>query len=278
MGKFDGWLIATDFDETIRPHRGLTPVSAENLAAAERFMAEGGLFTLATGRDPRSYLFIRHLVPVNAPAILSNGAVLFDGETGESLYEGFLPFTVREDMKKAIEAFPGTGMEIHRGVHVCGAPLNDAVREHMRHMGEEPVEADRRRVLYPWTKVAMIVDAPLHEENETAHALAAWIMDTFPGRYEAVPSGAIVDVAAAGHDKGTGVRRLAEMLDIDPEKVVCAGDSWNDLPMLRSAARAFAPSNAIEAVRTEPGVTVVGPSEVCLRDIVEILEREAGPA
>ena len=165
-------------------------------------------------------------------------------------------------------------MEIHRGAHVCAAPGNDAVREHLRRMGEDMIEADSRRVMYPWTKVALIVDAPLGEENDTAHAVAAWITEKFPDLYEAVPSGAIVDVAAAGNTNGTGVQRLAEILDIAPERVVCVGDSWNDLSMLRIAGRAFAPANALEAVREEPGVTTVGPSSVCLRDVLDILERD----
>ena len=58
------------------------------------------------------------------------------------------------------------------------------------------------------------------------------------------------------------MRRLASLLDIAPGKVVCVGDSWNDLPMLRAAGRAFAPANALEAVRAEPGVITVGESGV----------------
>lgn len=84
----------------------------------------------------------------------------------------------------------------------------------------------------------MVLVAPdeIRAESETAHALCAWIAAQFPGRYEAVPSGALVDVVAAGSDKGSGVRRLAEFLDILPENIVCIGDGWNDIPMLRAAA------------------------------------------
>ena len=40
-------------------------------------MEAGGAFTVATGGDTVSFLSIRHRFSVNAPAVLSNGAVIF---------------------------------------------------------------------------------------------------------------------------------------------------------------------------------------------------------
>lgn len=100
----------------------------------------------------------------------------------------------------------------------------------------------------------------------------AWLEENCPGRYDAAPSGAIVDVACAGSTKGTGVLRLLEYLGAGREGLFCAGDGWNDLPMLRLAHRAFAPETALAAVRQEPGITVTGSRRRCLRDIVELLE------
>ena len=65
----------------------------------------------------------------------------------------------------------------------------------------------------------------------------------------------------------------AELLDIAPEKVACVGDSWNDLPMLRAAGRAFAPADALGEIRAEPGVVTVGDCPVCIRDVVELLRK-----
>ena len=120
-GKFEGYLLVADFDDTFCPEHG-APVPEENRRAAQYFMDEGGLFTIATGRDVRSYYSIREKFTVNAPLVLSNGAVIFDGESGESWYESFLPFSCRSDLIAARDAFPGTGVEVHRGadVRVCG--------------------------------------------------------------------------------------------------------------------------------------------------------------
>lgn len=56
-GKFEGYLLVADFDDTFCPEHG-APVPEENRRAAQHFMDEGGLFTIATGRDVRSYYSI----------------------------------------------------------------------------------------------------------------------------------------------------------------------------------------------------------------------------
>ena len=272
-GKFEGYLLVADFDDTFCPEHG-APVPEENRRAARRFMDEGGLFTIATGRDVRSYYSIRDKFTVNAPLVLSNGAVIFDGESGESWYESFLPFSCRNDLTAARDAFPGTGMEVHRGadVRVCGS--NATLEKHLSRMGVPVSEADPGHILYPWTKVVLVAPDEIRAESETAHALCAWIAAQFPGRYEAVPSGALVDVVAAGSDKGSGVRRLADFLDILPENIVCIGDGWNDIPMLRAAGRAFAPETALPEVLALPGVTKLGAPDRCVRDVINRLEAE----
>ena len=272
-GKFEGYLLVTDFDDTFCPEHG-APVPEENRRAARRFMDEGGLFTIATGRDVRSYYSIRDKFTVNAPLVLSNGAVIFDGESGESWYESFLPFSCRNDLTAARDAFPGTGMEVHRGadVRVCGR--NTTLEEHLSRMGVPVSEADPGHILYPWTKAVLVAPDELRAESKTAHALCAWIGERYPGRYEAVPSGALVDVVAAGSDKGSGVRRLADFLDILPEHVVCIGDGWNDIPMLRAAGRAFAPETALPEVLALPNVTKLGAPDRCIRDVINRLEAE----
>ena len=84
----------------------------------------------------------------------------------------------------------------------------------------------------------------------------------------------MVDVVAAGSDKGSGVRRLAEVLDILPENIVCIGDGWNDIPMLRAAGRAFAPETALPEVLALPGVTKLSAPGRCIRDVIDRLEAD----
>ena len=49
MGKFSGVLLATDYDDTL--YSSDCTISQENRQAIARFVAEGGLFCISTGRS-----------------------------------------------------------------------------------------------------------------------------------------------------------------------------------------------------------------------------------
>ena len=50
-------------------------------------------------------------------------------------------------------------------------------------------------------------------------------------------------------DKGVAVEKLMRYLDINREKVICVGDSINDMPMLRYAGMGVAMGNAQDKVK-----------------------------
>ena len=53
-----------------------------------------------------------------------------------------------------------------------------------------------------------------------------------------------LEVTKLGIDKGTAVKKLADILGIKIEEVIAAGDSFNDLPMLKAAGTSVAVENA----------------------------------
>lgn len=88
MGKFDGVLLASDFDNTIlnteRPRRTgcpIPPISQRNVEALLYFMDNGGRFAVATGRALPAFRMFAEQVPMNAPAVVCNGGALYDFKT-----------------------------------------------------------------------------------------------------------------------------------------------------------------------------------------------------
>lgn len=61
-------------------------------------------------------------------------------------------------------------------------------------------------------------------------------------------SGEYIDITPRDSDKGRAVQYLAKYWDINPENVICAGDSANDIAML-AAAKAIAVGNAYSEVK-----------------------------
>ena len=68
MGKFDGILLASDFDDTLYDYNLRIP--ERNLEAIRYLIREGGRFTVSTGRAHRTFAPFAPLVPMNAPAVL----------------------------------------------------------------------------------------------------------------------------------------------------------------------------------------------------------------
>ena len=58
-----------------------------------------------------------------------------------------------------------------------------------------------------------------------------------------------VDFTNAGVDKAAAVRVLAQMLGVDAPKMVAAGDSYNDLPMLRLCGHSIAMGDAPDELK-----------------------------
>ena len=87
MGKFTGVLLCSDYDNTIVDTAAVMRGEIEEalpgektLQAVEYFMAEGGRFAVATGRALAAFIKQAKTIPMNAPAVLYNGAALADGE------------------------------------------------------------------------------------------------------------------------------------------------------------------------------------------------------
>ena len=91
MGKFDGVLLASDYDDTLYDKK--FSISPENRAAVDYFLREGGIFTVSTGRSLKNFSIQMELerLPVNAPVILANGAAIHDFSAGETLWQRTLP-------------------------------------------------------------------------------------------------------------------------------------------------------------------------------------------
>mgnify|MGYP003301924438 CR=1 FL=1 len=76
MGIYSDILLTVDFDRTLTAPDSTIP--ARNIEAIEYFMANGGIFTVNTGRSVPMYSSKLDLVPVNAPLLLYNGSAAYD--------------------------------------------------------------------------------------------------------------------------------------------------------------------------------------------------------
>lgn len=278
MGKFDGVLLASDFDNTLiyteDALRNGTPVpelSAGNREALEYFMAGGGRFSVATGRALAAFMNYAGLVPINAPCVVCNGAAIYDFAQGEYLEFALLDGVALQRGQAVLDAFPSVGCEAYHIDNVIHAVHPNAIthqHEHITHVAV--VECPSLpEVPLPLGKLLFEEDRPVLEQVKAFLAARGWDRD-----YELIYSGKfLLEMTRRGANKGGMVRRLADMLHVAPENLYCVGDEANDLPMLAAAAEGFAPANCIEQVKHSGATLVADAREDALADVIARLDR-----
>ena len=258
MGRFDGVLLASDFDNTLlytedalRSGGPVPDLPERNRQALEYFIAEGGRFAVATGRALAAFIRYADMVPMNAPGVVCNGAAIYDFAKGEYLETAMLDAAARERGQAGLDGFTNDSCRQHE--HITKAALT-----------EMPSLLD---VPLPLGKILFEAEHGLLEEVLAFLQAQGWAED-----YELIFSVShLLEMTTRGANKGGMVRRLAARLGIPMERVYCAGDEANDISMLTAAAEGFAPCNCSEAVRA-CGATIVGHArEGAVADIVERL-------
>ena len=262
MGKFTGLLLASDYDNTLtytaealRLCAPMPPVSDVNQAALRYFMAEGGVFSVATGRAKPAFEVVARGVPMNGPTILFNGAAIYDFAAGRYLYTAFLPDIVRTHIAQTLRALPFAAVELyHDDNSIHALQPNEVTRRHL-HVTHSPTVIVDSMAQVPSPISKALFSTEEQHLNDLLDYLRAqpWYHD-----YEVVPSAVtLVELTAKGANKGGMVVRMAQMLGISRENVVCVGDHANDISMLTWAGLGCAPANAIPQVRETPGVHVL---------------------
>ena len=265
MGKFDGVLLVSDFDDTLYGED--MQIAPANLTALDYFTREGGIFTVATGRAHPTFAPHARCAPINAPVVLSNGSALYDFRDNSMVYETVLPLRVQEDLIQVARDIPEIGFEAYHNDEIYVYQPNDVTASHLRRAGATAQEVPIDRMPLPWSKVI------LQQRNEILLETQRYMLQRWADHYEVIFSNAVLlELTRKGSNKGGMVSYLANYLGIDSKKIYCVGDNQNDIPMLAISAIPFAPSNCAQAVKDWGARILCSCEEGCVAQIVDILD------
>ena len=228
-------LIASDLDGTLLHSDGT--VSPRTRIAIRAALDAGLAFAFVTARPPRYIAHLAEAAGVSGLAVCSNGAILYDiGRRSVIHHERLAPAIARELVDAVREALPEIAFAVEHGDSLAYEPHFPPFAEDL------PARIDHVHAFCDEDLVKLLI---LHPEHE-AETLADLVRDAVGTRAQVNHSGGprIVEIAAAGVSKATGLARLCDELGIDREEVVAFGDMPNDLPMLALAGRAVAVANA----------------------------------
>ncbi|MEE0749040.1 HAD-IIB family hydrolase [Evtepia sp.] len=266
MGKFDGVLLVSDFDDTLYgPDLRVPPANVE---AIDYFVKGGGTFTVATGRAHPTFAPHAQCVAINAPVILSNGSALYDFRAGRMVYETFLPDRAREDLQQVARAIPEIGFEAYHHDDIYVYQPNAVTWNHLGRAGMEAAEVPIGQMPLPWSKVI------LQQKNDVLLRTQQYMLERWGDVYEVIFSNLVLlELTRKGSNKGGMVDYLVRYLGMDPQKVYCVGDNQNDIPMLARSAIPFAPANCAPEVKDWGARVLCSCQEGCVAQVVEELAR-----
>jgi hydroxymethylpyrimidine pyrophosphatase-like HAD family hydrolase len=238
-------LLALDLDGTLLKDDGT--IDPRDDAAIRRARAAGCAVTLATGRVTASTLHVARALGLDVPLVCADGRILAHPQSGASVELYACPR--RREALAILRELGLAPLQItpHEIVHEASA---------LEHLGH---------VTSVWEKVecAVIDDVPGEHavmllgigEPIAVYRAREVLSERFTDTVDvsAYPLGAgphAVRLRAPGHDKRTGLERIARLLAVPRERVAAVGDWFNDVGMLEWAGRSFAMGGAPEAVRT----------------------------
>ena len=271
MGKFENIIIVSDVDGTfLGKDSRMVP---ENLEAIEYFKKEGGLFTIATGREAYS---IPHRIPMiadlcNAPVIACNGAYIWDAQHDRILLEEFLPEPeISRIVDAARTACPDVSLRIAcGGIHLTDKdyPILRPVaqrypgRIHLRPYEEIPHDQ--------WHQVTWMGDPAALEQVRRV------IKPHFKDCLCSLGGQTLLEVHALNATKGAMLSRLKSLIGKENAALWAIGDYENDYLMLTMADRCAMPANGIDKLREIPGiVTVCDHDEGAIAGLIRHIEKE----
>lgn len=276
---FSDVFLTVDFDRTLTAPDSTIPEN--NLEAIGWFMANGGAFTVNTGRSvPMCREKIIGKVPVNAPLLLYNGSAAYDTQKEE--FVQYYPLDADPDalMADLCSRFPDLIVEVQ------GLEGHHVMRENQRwkqfSITNRCAHSVVDKVPLPLIKLAIYTNIgengvpslyeQVPQELARLQQVIEYVEDAYGDKlvvFRACPR--LVDIHAKGCNKLQIARDVQKQLG--RKILVCVGDGENDLTMLEGADYAFCPADGVVAERF-PNVCKCADgavAEVIYKKIPEIL-------
>lgn len=244
-------LIVSDFDGTLANSQN--EVGKENIQAINRYVSDGGIFAVCTGRILPSILPRVRGIGLKGLVIACQGSVVADIESGK---------IIRNIKLDSVQT-----------AHVC-AEL-EAIGANVQAFTDEgfytdiPAEAESLKLYESITGInAKHVDMPVSsyilQHNISCHKVATLIAyeeqaelfkkltAIFKDEFEVTCSAKVlIEITPVGENKGTALEFLADHYGV-PKALTCAvGDNLNDLSMIKAAGYGVAVGNASPALKEQ---------------------------
>ncbi len=266
-------ILATDLDGTL--NNDFHEITKGNKEAISQAVKEGMKVLICSGRSPASiepYAKNAGLAEKGFYGIGFNGCVVFEADTMKTIYEKRLE---KEKALKIIELIKKAD---------SSAPIMAYVRQDLVYYetGKDYICAYSDRVKI---KREEIGDFSASIKEDVFKVIICWEPERLKAVYDALKdevgqygfmfysSPNLLEFSPLGSDKSTGVKFLAKYLNVDMNEVICVGDNYNDLEMVREAGLGVAVKNAVKELKeTADYVTLKDNNEDAVKEVLDMVK------
>lgn len=268
MRKFEGVLLASDFDGTLAGSDGKIP--ERNIEAVKYFISEGGKFTVSTGRTKIGFHKFSESF-INAPVILGNGAMAYDYKTDETVFVNSIDSENAEILRRVYEMNSPLSMELYSVDHKAYVLSPD--KRSIDHFAglqitDYKIISDITEDIFPLVKVMLSVGEKTFEVQKN-------LQNNDMGNMLYIPcDGSFVEILSKNAGKGKALSQLADYFGFDKNDIYAVGDGSNDTDMIIAAAIGFVPESGSAFAKNVADELVCSSDEGAVADAVMYLDNK----
>ncbi|WRS28116.1 Cof-type HAD-IIB family hydrolase [Oscillospiraceae bacterium MB08-C2-2] len=263
--RIQDMVIMSDVDGTLitRDHKR----SARNVEALNRFIAKGGRFGLSTGRVPIQLKELLGHLPINFPCVMYNGGMIYDYNTGKILKDWVLPEQARPYFRMVEEAVPTCeALVVSDNYYIIreDTTLKDQQNDKGRRYAFCP---DLDKIPLPWRKGLFFID-----ESQFDAFYEHVNNGNYPGVRFVATNYRLQEMLPEGCSKATALTELVKMENVPLQNLVCIGDFYNDMEMIKLAGIGVTLKDSPQDLKDAADLVVGTCQDGALADLVEYLE------
>ena len=267
---FENWLVVSDIDGTLN-NKIRRPVERNQLAIRE-FTERGGNFTLASGRLTSSLERNYNRITANQPAVVLNGAGLYDYKKREMIWRRTIEKKGRDFVKYIYGEFDEIFKSVDIGVYFddyvyvvksglfqkITTHFDKAKHEYVNSIDEVPDEGWMKVIFWSNPLTIMKLNNLIKKlENPDANFMLSSIMT--------------LEMLQKDTHKGVGIMRLADMLGVEKSHVAAIGDYYNDWDMLQTVGLPACAGQAPSSIHKICKFEACHCNNGCVADLLEYI-------
>ena len=266
--NFENVIIMTDIDGTLVTDQ--KQILDCDMEAIDHFRKGGGTFTLATGRGYSMAKPIADRIALDVPAVIFNGSAVYDFSQSKFLWHSTLGNNAKQVLKKILDQFPDMGCEVLCAEEVYVPAMNEVERQHLAYENVTPILCDvddipgdwlKILLAYPPSQIQALIDF-VHEHSDYMND-CHWVRSEIH-YFEMLPEGV---------NKGSGFKRLLDILDRPNVFTVGVGDYNNDIELIRDASLGVAVASAQDAAKNVADLIVCDNNSGAISEVINYIEK-----